>query len=74
MEPSAKSRNGWFVKWGDTREYKKLALPPRKQGYGRNFEALFEGVDERGKVVHDEEADRGVCRLEPKTEGRRALA
>ena len=74
IEPSAKSRNGWYVKWGDTREYKKLALPPRKCNHGRNPEAFFEGVDEYGKVRRDEEAYRGFSELVPEPERTPALA
>lgn len=63
MEPSAKSRSGWYVKWGDMREYKKLALPPKN--HGTNPSAMFEGVDEYGKVMRDADTYHDLPELEP---------
>ncbi len=63
MTPSATSRSGWLVKWGDTRDYQKLVLPPKD--HGTNPSAMFEGVDEDGKVMRDGDTYHGFPESEP---------
>ena len=63
MTPNEKSRTGWHVKWGDMREDMKLVLPSKN--HGTNPLALFEGVDEHGKVVREGDAYHGFSEPEP---------
>ena len=70
MTPNEKSRTGWHVKWGDMREDMKLVLP--SENHGTTLSALFEGVDEHGKVVREGDASHGFS--EPEPEPMRAVA
>jgi len=49
MRPNPIMRTGWEVKWGDVKGGKAMALKPKTQFNGSGF-AMFEGVDESGKL------------------------
>lgn len=50
MRPSSVVRTGWEVKWGDVTSARDMVLKHRDRGDGGGF-AMFEGVDESGKLL-----------------------
>ena len=48
MKPHAMRKSGWEVSWGEVQDTQTIALQPS----GRRDFAMFEGVDERGRLAH----------------------